>query len=223
MKKADNQKLKMLYLAKILFEQTDERHGITMPRIINALNGYGIQADRKTLYTDIAELKNFGLNIEMRKEGKFFIYHLVSRDFDLSELKLLADCVQSSKYVSEKKSRDLIRKLESLASSHEAPQLKRQVLLTGRVKSMNESIFGSIDDIQNAISLDRQISFKYVNWTLDIKENLRRDEKLYCAYSDFLKHIKYHSHSLLRFRDQSVGPSKRSKIPDRTVHTVKQY
>ena len=181
MKKADSQKLKLLYLSKILFEETDEEHGITMPQIIHALDGYGIQADRKTLYTDINELKTFGMDIVSNKEGRSFTYRLVSRDFELAELKLLVDSVQSSKFISEKKSRELIKKLEALASNHEASQLHRQVLLTGRVKSMNESIYYRVDDIHNAINLDRQIRFRYVNWTVDKEQKVRRNGELYCV------------------------------------------
>lgn len=179
MKKIDGQKLKIMYLAKILFEETDEDHGLTMPQIIHELDGYGIQTQRKTLYTDFEELRNFGMDIICRQEGKTFTYHLVSRDFELAELKLLVDSVQSSKFISEKKSRELIKKLENLTSRYEASQLSRQVILSGRVKSMNESTYYSVDEIHNAINRDRQIKFLYVNWTVDKEEKLRRDGKWY--------------------------------------------
>ena len=181
MKKSDSQKLKLMYLAKILFEETDEEHGLTMSQIIHALDGYGIQTQRKTLYMDFDELRNFGMDIICRQEGKAYTYHLVSRDFELAELKLLVDSVQSSKFISEKKSRELIKKLENLASRYDAAQLSRQVILTGRIKSMNESTYYSVDEIHNAINKDRQIKFLYVNWTVDKEEKLRRDGKWYCV------------------------------------------
>ena len=181
MAKSDNQKLKLLYLAKIFSEETDEEHGLTMPQIIQKLDEYGIRAERKTLYQDFDELRNFGMDIVCNQDGRTFTYHLISREFELAELKILVDSVQSSKFITEKKSNALIKKLEHLASRYEADQLQRQVLITGRVKSMNESSYYSVDDIHNAISRDRQIRFRYVNWTVDKEESLRRDGKWYCV------------------------------------------
>ena len=179
MAKSDNQKLKLLYLAKIFSEETDEDHGLTMPQIIQKLATYGIKAERKTLYQDFDALRDFGMEILQNQDGRTYTYHLVSRQFELVELKLLVDSVQSSKFISEKKSNDLIKKLESLVSRYQASQLQRQVILAGRVKTMNESTYYSVDDIHNAINNDRQIRFRYVNWTVDKEEKLRRDGKLY--------------------------------------------
>ena len=181
MAKSDNQKLKLLYLAKIFSEETDEDHGLTMPQIIQRLDSYGIRAERKTLYQDFDELRDFGMDIVCNQDGRVYTYHLISRDFELAELKLLVDSVQSSKFITEKKSAALIKKLEHLASRYEADQLQRQVLITGRVKSMNESGYYNVDDIHNAIARDRQIRFRYVNWTVDKEESLRRDGKWYCV------------------------------------------
>jgi len=179
MAKSDNQKLKLLYLAKIFSEETDEDHGLTMPQVIQKLSAYGIRAERKTLYQDFDVLRDFGMEILQNQDGRTYTYHLVSRQFELVELKLLVDSVQSSKFISEKKSNDLIKKLESLVSKYQASQLQRQVILAGRVKTMNESTYYSVDDIHNAINNDRQIRFRYVNWTVDKEEKLRRDGKLY--------------------------------------------
>ena len=140
-RKGENQKLKMLYLVKIFSEESDDNHYLTMPEILKKLAAYGVNADRKTIYQDIAELKRFGLDILTSQDGRNYYYYLGGRDFELAELKLLVDSVQSSKFISENKSRELIKKLESLASNHEASQLHRQVLIAGRVKSMNESIY----------------------------------------------------------------------------------
>ena len=144
MAKGTNQKLKLLYLAKIFAEETDELHGLTTAQLIAKLAAYDVQAERKTLYSDLEELRTFGMDILSQQEGKSVTYHLVSRDFELAELKLLVDSVQSSKFISEKKSDLLIRKLENLTSKYEAGQLQRQVLISGRIKAMNESIYYNV-------------------------------------------------------------------------------
>lgn len=145
MAKGSNQTLKLLYLIKILMEQTDEEQGVTMPEIIDRLAGYDVTADRKTVYTDLEELRHFGIDIVGEKDGKNFVYRVVSRNFELPELKLLVDSVQAAKFITKKKSHALIKKLESLVSTYEAKQLQRQVLISGRVKTMNESIHYNVD------------------------------------------------------------------------------
>ena len=178
-RKGDNQKLKMLYLVKIFSEETDDNHYLTMPEIIRKLGEYGVNADRKTLYQDFAELKKYGMDILTEQDGRNYYYYLGSRDFELAELKLLVDSVQSSKFISEHKSRDLIRKIESLASNHDASQLHRQVLIAGRVKTMNESIYYNVDKLHAAINSDRQIKFRYYDWNLDKKLQPRYDGMWY--------------------------------------------
>lgn len=173
-RKGDNQKLKMLYLAKIFSEETDEQHGLEMPAIIAKLSAYGVNADRKTLYMDFEELRRFGLDIVAEKDGRNTIYHLVSRTFELPELKLLVDAVQSSKFITDKKSNELIRKLESLVSKYEAKLLQRQVVISGRIKAMNESIYYNVDKLHEAISADRQIRFLYYQWNVKKEMELRK-------------------------------------------------
>ena len=180
MAKGNNQKLKLLCLAKILTEQTDEEHGLTMPELISNLADYGIGADRKTIYQDLEELKNFGLDIVGSKDGAHYSYRLVSRDFELAELKLLVDLVQSSKFITERKSRELIKKLESLASRHDARKLQRQVFIAGRIKTMNESIYYSVDKLHSAISDNVQIRFQYVQWNIRKEAELRHGGAWYC-------------------------------------------
>ena len=178
-RKGDNQKLKMLYLVKIFMEETDDNHYLTMPEITQKLASYGVNADRKTIYQDISELRKFGLDILTEQEGRNYYYYLGARDFELAELKLLVDTVQSSKFISEHKSRELIRKLESLASKHDASLLHRQVLIAGRVKSMNESIYYNVDKLHAAINSDKQIRFRYYDWNLEKKLVPRYDGKWY--------------------------------------------
>lgn len=165
-RKGENQKLKMLYLVKIFSEETDDAHKLTMPEIIARLSSYGVNADRKTLYQDFEELRNFGIDIIATQEGRNYYYNLGSRDFELPELKLLVDSVQSAKFITDRKSSQLIRKIESLVSVHEAKQLHRQVIMSGRIKTMNESIYYNIDKLHEAINENKQIRFRYFDWNL---------------------------------------------------------
>ena len=178
-RRGDNQKLKMLYLVKIFSEETDDNHALTMAQIIAMLGGYGVNADRKTLYQDFDELRKFGFDIIGQQEGRNHYYYLGSRDFELPELKLLLDSVQSAKFITDRKSSQLIRKLESLVSRYDAGKLHRQVIMTGRVKTMNESIYYNVDTIHSAINSDKQIRFKYYDWDLNKEMQPRYDGMWY--------------------------------------------
>ena len=178
-RKGDNQKLKMLYLVKIFSEETDDLHPLTMPDIISKLAAYGVNANRKTLYLDFEELRNFGLDIISSKAGHDCFYNLGSRDFELPELKLLVDSVQSSKFITDKKSKELIKKLESLASKYEGRQLQRQVVISGRIKTMNESIYYNVDKLHEAIGSGCQIRFKYYQWNVNKEMDLRKNGAWY--------------------------------------------
>ena len=177
--KGKNQKLKLLYLAKIMQEKTDDTHYLTMPEIINELAKYDIEAQRKSVYDDIAALNDYGLEIikEMRSYKTY--YHCVSRDFELAELRLIIDAIASSKFITLKKSKDLIEKLEKLASHYDAKLVKREVYISGRVKSMNESVLYTVDAIQNAIAYNHKITFQYFNWNVDGEMELRHDGAYY--------------------------------------------
>jgi len=178
-RKGDNQKLKMLYLVKIFSEETDDLHQLTMPEIISRLASYGVNANRKTLYLDFEELRNFGLDIITNKVGHDYYYGLGSRDFELPELKLLVDSVQASKFITDNKSSELIKKLESLVSRYEGKQLQRQVVISGRVKAMNESIYYNVDRLHEAIGNGYQIRFKYYQWNVNKEMILRKDGAWY--------------------------------------------
>lgn len=174
-----NQKLKMLYLQKILMEKTDETHCITMPDIISALDAYGIKAERKSIYSDIENLKTYGLDIIGEQKGKTYYYHVGNRQFELAELKLLVDSVQSAKFITAKKSTTLIKKIEGLASQYEASQLHRQVYVTERIKAENEKIYYNVDILHSAIAQNHKIMFQYFNWNVEKKQILKRDGALY--------------------------------------------
>lgn len=178
MPKSSNQRLKLLYLLKILSENTDEEHGLTLQKITEELSAYGIEVERKTLYSDIDALNEFGVEIEKRK-NKTVTYHMISRSFELAELKLLVDAVQSSKFISPTKSEKLIEKLSSLVSRHDGSKLKRQVYVSNRIKSMNESIYYSIDYIHEAINNDKKISFLYFEWNSKKEKVFRHGGKTY--------------------------------------------
>ena len=174
MAKGANQKLKMLYLAKLFSEQTDEDHALTMPEIIAKLNGYDVTADRKTLYLDFEELRRFGMDIISEQRGHGTYYYLGAREFELPELKLLVDSVQAAKFITDRKSRELIRKLEGLVNTQQAQQLHRQVIISGRIKTMNESIYYNIDKLHAAINANVQIRFQYYQWNVKREMELRR-------------------------------------------------
>lgn len=175
-----NGKLKILYIMKILFEKTDDTHYLSIKEIINELEKYDIKAERKSIYSDIELLQQFGIDIKCEK-GRSNQYNVVSRDFEIPELKLLVDAVQSSKFITIKKSRELIKKLANLCSVYESKQLNRQVLVGDRVKTMNESIYLNVDKIHNAILDNKQIKFQYFEYTVDKEMKFRRDGDYYIA------------------------------------------
>ena len=162
-----------------MLEQTDEEHYISMPEIIEALAAYDITADRKSLYQDLRDLEKLGIEVEGEATGNRYHYHVISRFFELPELKLLVDAIQSSKFITERKSNTLIKKLERLVSKYEAQKLQRQVYVSGRIKTMNESIYYTVDAIHNAISENRKIKFQYYQWNIKKEMELRHNGAWY--------------------------------------------
>ncbi|MGN0626218.1 MAG: helix-turn-helix transcriptional regulator [Oscillospiraceae bacterium] len=178
MPKSTNQKRKILYLMQILLEQTDEDHFLSLSQLTALLAQQGIEAERKSLYDDLEQLRQFGVDVEFVK-GKEGGYHVPNRTFQLAELKLLVDSVQASKFITSKKSMELIKKLESLTSVHQARQLQRQVFVAGRIKAMNESVYYNVDQIHAAIGQNRQIGFRYFEYTVEKKRRFRHDGAQY--------------------------------------------
>lgn len=179
MPKGTNQKLKLLYLMKILLEKTDEEHGLTLPEILSELEKYDITAERKSLYTDFDALRLFGLDVIGEQKNRAYYYYIGSRDFEMAELKLLVDAVQSSKFITEKKSRQLIKKLEGFASKYEAKELHRQVYVQGRIKTMNESIYYNVDKLHQALGQNVKIKFQYFQWNVAKEMELRHGGEYY--------------------------------------------
>ena len=166
-------KMKILYLMKLLLEETDAAHPLNATKLCEKMeSAYGASCDRKTIYTDIKILQDYGLKIGQRR-GSIFGYYVESNDFDLAELKLLVDAVQSSKFITKEKTESLIRKLEKQTSIYNAAQLQRQVFIYNRIKADNAAIYANVDAIHMAIHDSRQIAFKYCEWTVK-KELVRK-------------------------------------------------
>ena len=178
MAKQRNQKLKLVRLIEIMKQYTDEEHGLTMPEIIGKLDACGISAERKSVYEDFELLRSCGYDI-----GSFYQngyrYNLQSRDFDIAELKMLVDAVQSSKFITAKKTRLLVEKISHLASDYQANELQRSVRVANQIKSENERILYTVDAIHCAINSNCAITFNYLEWTPRGKKVARHGGGLY--------------------------------------------
>ena len=182
MPKSDNQKLKIFHILDYLEAYSNEKNPVRASDLISMLDRqWGIRCDRKTVYSDIAALQDYGVDI-VSLPGKNGGYYIASRNFELPELKLLIDAVQSSRYLTEKKSRELIEKLCSQCNEQDAKLMRRTVLVSGRVKSMNETIYYNVDAIQEAIAQNKQISFRYFDWDFGGKRKYRDKEYLASPY-----------------------------------------
>ena len=175
MARSANQKLKILYIMDLLLRQSDQEHPIPLQQILEHLDAHNISAERKSIYADLTALKDYGVDILSSRKG----YWVASRDFELPELKLLVDSVQSSKFITYKKTLSLIKKLERLGNVHDARQLNRQVYIQNRVKAMNESIYYNVDKLHTAIDQNRQIRFHYFEYNIQKERVLRHDGAWY--------------------------------------------
>ncbi len=179
MPRSPGQKLKLLYLMDYLLQYSDEDHPVTVKQIIAHLDAHNIRAERKSVYDDIEALRDYGLDVEQVADGQYYGYYVASRRFELPELKLLVDSVQCSRFITQRKTNALIRKIETLASCYDAQRLQRQVYVAGRVKTMNESIYYNVDAIHAGISENRQIRFRYFEYTVKKERRFRRDGAYY--------------------------------------------
>lgn len=178
MAKSENQKKKILVILKMLHDLSDENHPLSMKEILDGLERENITAERKSIYSDMDVLRECGYDVE-HISGKNGGYYLASRNFELAELKVLVDAVCASRFITEKKSRQLIKKITSLAGKHDASHLQREVYVVNRVKSENESILYNVDEIHHAISTNHQIMFQYLSYTVRKEESFRRGGALY--------------------------------------------
>ena len=209
MAKGPNQKLKLLYLIRYLLQNSDEAHPVSIAQMIAELEKHGISAERKSIYDDLEALRTFGLDLVQIK-GRTTGYYIGQRDFELPELKLLVDSVQSSKFITQGKTLQLIKKIESLASSFDAQLLQRQVYVRNRVKSMNESVYYNVDEISTAITRDRKIRFQYFEYTVSKERRFRRGGAWY-AVSPFTLMWDDENYYLLAW-DEDAGKLKHYRV-----------
>lgn len=176
---ANNHKLALLYMMRELLQKTDEAHVLNAAEIIKLLEAYGCEADRRTIYSNVEILQDFG--IDVIKSDYPPGYYIGSREFELPELKLLVDAVQSSKFITEKKSEELIKKLTAMTNEQKAKLLNRQVFIRNRSKTGNEKVYYNVDALHEAMNSDSRISFKYGNWDLSGKLVVKKNGKAYHA------------------------------------------
>lgn len=206
MPRAERQKLKLFYLRDFLLRNTDEEHPATMKDILAHLESKDIKAERKSIYSDIESLRDYGMDI-VQSAGR---YYVGSRSFELPELKLLVDSVQSSKFITYKKTETLIKKIEELASVNQARQLNRQVFVTNRIKSMNESIYYNVDEIHSGIAHNRKIRFRYFEYNI-AKEKVFRKDGAYYEVSPFAMTWDDENYYLVAF-DSGAGIVKHYRV-----------
>ena len=234
MPKSDNQKLKILYILDYLKQNSHQDHPVRASELLSMLERrHNIVCDRKTVYSDIAALQDYGVDI-VSIPGKNGGYYIASRNFELPELKLLIDAVLSSRYLTEKKSRELIEKLCKECSVYDAQLMRRDVLVSGRVKSMNETIYYNVDSIQDAIAQNRQITFRYFDWWLDGKRRYREKQYQASPYGlcqdhencYLLAHSPRHgitSYRVDRMSDIVLSEEKRIPCPELTGKALQQH
>ena len=234
MPKSDNQKLKIFYILDYLQKNSHEDHPVRASELISMLERqHNILCERKTIYSDIAALQDYGVDI-VSVPGKNGGYYIGSRIFEMPELKLLIDAVLSSRYLTEKKSRELIEKLCDQCSIYDAKLLRRDVLVSGRVKSMNETIYYSIDTIQEAIAENKQITFRYFDWGVDGKRHYREKDYIASPYGlcqdnencYLLAHSQRHgvtSYRIDRMSDIRITEEDRTPCPELTGKALTEY
>ena len=234
MPKSDNQKLKIFYILDYLQRNSHQDHPVRASELIHMLDQqHNISCDRKTVYSDIAALQDYGVDI-VSLPGKNGGYYIASRNFELPELKLLIDAVQSSRFLTEKKSRELIEKLCTQCSVHDAKLMRRDILVSGRVKSMNETIYYNVDAIQEAISQNQKITFRYFDWDLNGHRNYREKQYVASPYGlcqdnencYLLAHSPRHgitSYRVDRMQDIRMNDEPRTPCPELTGKNLTEY
>ena len=183
-----DQKLRTLYLMEILLERTDDEHMLNASELCTILDQeYGISTDRRTIYTEMEILDKFGLDIQQKK-GKCPGYYIGVREFELPELKLLVDAVQSSKFITEKKSKELIQKLEKLCCKSDADMLSKYVFIVNRPKTENETVYYNVDYIHR---VPVSVSTQFFGWLTGIGSGMRivGPEEVRQQYKEYLQDV----------------------------------
>ena len=213
----ENTKLKLLYLRDYLRQNTDETHPANAEALIAFLESKGISAERKSIYSDIQALTDYGMEIHSVR-GRSGGYYVAQRDFALSELKLLVDAVLSSRFLSSAQSAALIRKLAALSSTHEAELLRREIVLSGRIKS-EDGCFENIDQLHEAIAANRQVAFRYFDWGVDLQKHYREGESIASPYALLWDDENYYliahteKHGLTHYRVDKMSDIRLTKQP----------
>lgn len=172
-------KLKTLYVKQILETDSDEDHILNANDIAALLlSRYGIECERKSIYKDMEVLEEFGMDIVKTVSPKKG-YFLASREFEPVEIRLLSDAVQAADFITRKKTQEMLKKIEGLASVHQANVLKKQVYIDRRNKSRNESVFYNIDRLDTAIRERKKVSFIYTRRRLDEKFAASKERKIF--------------------------------------------
>ena len=229
MARGKKQKLKLFYLYKIMHEETDRTHHLTMTQIIEKLGSYGVEADRKSLYDDIETLAVFGIQIKKKRVGAYTYYYAANRPFELAEMKFLVDAVQASKFISEKETKVLITKLLDLVSMNDARMLERDVHVPGRIKNMDESVYHTVDVLFRAMNDDRQLRFLYFRWNVEGKPELRRQGDYYTVspwalhYDDEKYYLVGYDHLHKEIRHYRVDKMLNAEILDAKRKGVTKY
>ena len=172
------QKLKLVYLMRMLEEETDAECGLTMPQIIERLEALGIPAERKSIYRDIAVLRETGVDIQMLPTRPVQ-YALLRNELGIDDVMMLVDIVQSSRFITERKSNKLVKSLKGLVSERERKLLEKRVHVHGRIKNQSESVFHSVDVIHEALQRKRKIQFLYFSYGVDLQRSARHQGKRY--------------------------------------------
>lgn len=236
MARNSNQKLKLLYLLKMLNEKTDENNTMTINDMIAELDRYGISAERKSIYDDLEALRHYGIDIAMRKT-KTTDYYVANRVFELPELKLLVDAIQCSKFVTHKKSIELIKKIESLTSRKQAQSLQRQVFVANRVKTINESIYYNVDTLHLAIAQNKKVTFKYFDYDIRKEKVFRKngdkyivspyglswDDENYYLITFSTKYNGFTHYRVDRMTDIDLTDEERDPLPDKEHFDIAEY
>lgn len=228
MAKKANQKLKLMVLRDILEQETDEEHALSLKELIERLAAQGIPAERKSLYEDLEALRQYGLDV-LTVRDKTTRYYIGERHFELPELLLMADAVQSSRFITEKKTAILTEKLKTLASRHQSAHFSRDFHVVNRIKNMNESIYINVDRIHEGIAQGKQIEFLYYEYDVNKQQRLRRDGAVY-RVSPFALHWDDENYYLIAYDPQSaqlrhyrVDRMKRIAVTDREREGLALY
>lgn len=177
--KSESKKLIPIYLQQLFLEKTDKTHYIRMPEILEYLEHKGIFADRRTIYSAISILNSAEFEIIGVQEKGGYKYHHPNRTFDTNELKFLIDSVSTSRFLTEKKSRELISKIKGLGSSFDSEVLNRNILLSKKIKSMNDKVLKNLDILYFAIRTNSRVNFQYMKWNPQKKLEFVRKGELY--------------------------------------------